>query len=161
MLKKHPRNGRLKVHLKELIEKRFSFLSHLRRWDYQKFEWILEKCEIAYKPFPEDQKKVYDVVARRPCIRRLTDVYVDKIKQEKLDAYRKELESQQLGFLKKKVENLEFIRNEQIECKVPVTVSEDEIKAAKKQYEKLKKQREEEEEVLKKQSVQEDYELKL
>jgi small subunit ribosomal protein S15 len=144
-----------------LIDRRFSFLSHLRRWDYQKFEWILEKFDIIYKPFPEDQKKVYDVRARRPSIRQLTDVYVDKIKQEKLDEYRKELESKQLDFLKKKVETLEFIRNEQIECKVPVTVTTDEIKIARKQYENLKKQREEEQEVIMKQSVREDYELKL
>lgn len=144
-----------------MIDRRFSFLSHLRRWDYQKFEWILEKFDIIYKPFPEDQKKVYDVRARRPSIRQLTDVYVDKIKQEKLDEYRKELESKQLDFLKKKVETLEFIRNEQIECKVPVTVTTDEIKIARKQYENLKKQREEEQEVIMKQSVREDYELKL
>lgn len=157
MMKVHPRNRRLKVHLKEAIEKRFSLLSSLRKWDYKRFEWILEKCDIIYKPFPEE----HYIVARRDSIRKLTDVFVDRIKNEKITEYRKLLESQQLDFLKKKLENLEFIRNEQIECKVPVTVTLDDIKVARKKYEEHKKKREEEEEVLKKQNIREDYELNL
>jgi small subunit ribosomal protein S15 len=49
---KFPRNKRAKVELKELIDKRKKFLKYLRRWDYKRFEWILEKLDLVYKPPP-------------------------------------------------------------------------------------------------------------
>ena len=47
-----PRNKQVKVQLKEMIDKRKKFLKYLRRWDYKRFEWILEKLDLVYKPPP-------------------------------------------------------------------------------------------------------------
>ena len=51
-MEQHPRDKRIKVSLKELIDKRKKFLKYLRRWDYRRFEWILEKLDLVYKPPP-------------------------------------------------------------------------------------------------------------
>jgi small subunit ribosomal protein S15 len=48
-----PKDKKSKVVLKELIEQRKKFLKYLRRWDYKKFEWLLEKLNIIYRPPPE------------------------------------------------------------------------------------------------------------
>ena len=47
-----PRNKTAKVNLKELIDRRKKFLKYLRRWDYKRFEWLLEKLNLVYKPPP-------------------------------------------------------------------------------------------------------------
>lgn len=131
-MEKHPRNKRSKVYLKELIDKRKRFLRYLRGWDYKRFEWALEKLDIVYKPYPSK----FHWITRKDSLRKLTDQHCDGIKQERLEAYRKELEDQQISFLTRKVQNLELIRNEQIELKIPVTVSEEVIKLAKQQLTK-------------------------
>jgi small subunit ribosomal protein S15 len=51
-MEEFPRNLRVKVHLKELIDKRKKYLKYLRRWDYKRFEWLLEKLDLVYKPPP-------------------------------------------------------------------------------------------------------------
>jgi small subunit ribosomal protein S15 len=50
---KFPRNKRQKVALKEIIEKRKSRLNKLRAADYKRFEWLLEKLSLEYRPKPE------------------------------------------------------------------------------------------------------------
>lgn len=147
----------MRVPLKELIDKRKKYLMYLRKWDYRRFEWILEKLNIVFKPYPEH----FHWITRKESLRKLTDIHCEKLRQDKLDTYRKHLEAQQLSFLKKKIENLQFIRKEQLECKVPVTVTQDQIQVLKKEYEELKTKREEEEEISKQMSAKEDYELKL
>lgn len=114
----------MKVQLKELIDKRKKFLTKLRRWDYKRFEWILEKLDLEYKAYPS----YYHWITRRESLTKLTNIHCEDIRDERLAAYRKELESQQMDFLQKKLQNLEFIRKEQIECAVPVTVSAEDIK---------------------------------
>lgn len=131
-MQKHPRNVRAKVHLKELIDKRKRFLRYLRGWDYKRFEWALEKLDLVYKPYPSQ----YHWITRKDSLRKLTDSHCDNIRKERLLAYRKELEDQQIAFLERKLENLELIRREQQELKIPVTVSEEAIKAAKQQLTK-------------------------
>lgn len=153
----NPRNRKVKVPLKELIDKRKKYLSYIRKWDYRRFEWILEKLNIIYRPYPEK----FHWITRKESLRKLTDIHCNKVRQDRLDAYRKQLEAKQLGFLEEKIKNLEFIRSEQIECKVPVTVSLEQIEAVKKQYKELKQKREEEEEINKQLSAKEDYELNL
>ncbi len=37
-----------KVALKELIERRNGFLKHLRRFDYKRYEWLLEKLDLVF-----------------------------------------------------------------------------------------------------------------
>ena len=47
-----PRNKKVKVQLKEMIEKRKKYLKYLRKWDYKRFEWVLQKLDLVYKPSP-------------------------------------------------------------------------------------------------------------
>ena len=51
-MEEFPRNKVVKVQLKEMIDKRKRFLRYLRRWDYRRFEWVLEKLDLVYKPYP-------------------------------------------------------------------------------------------------------------
>uniref|UniRef100_A0A1Q3FEW1 Small ribosomal subunit protein uS15m n=1 Tax=Culex tarsalis TaxID=7177 RepID=A0A1Q3FEW1_CULTA len=137
VMEKYPRQSAAKVHLKELIDKRKRFLRYLRRWDYRRFEYILEKLDLVYKPYPAH----FHWITRKESLRKLTDIHCEDIKTSRLESYRQLLESQQLDFLAKKLENLQFIRKEQQECKVPVTVTPEQIQAVKKQYEELKEKR--------------------
>uniref|UniRef100_A0A182XMZ8 Small ribosomal subunit protein uS15m n=1 Tax=Anopheles quadriannulatus TaxID=34691 RepID=A0A182XMZ8_ANOQN len=136
-MEKFPRQSVVKVQLKELIDKRKRFLRYLRRWDYRRFEYMLEKLDLVYKPYPTH----FHWITRKDSLRKLTNIHCDQIKETRLEEYRRQLESQQLDFLENKLKTLEFIRKEQTECQVPVTVSSDEIKAVRKQYEELKQKR--------------------
>lgn len=133
----YPRNKKAKVYLKELIDKRKRFLRYLRRWDYKRFEWVLEKLDIVYKPYPVK----FHLIERKASIRKLAHIHCENIKNERLEAYRRILESQQVDFLDRKLKNLEFIREEQIACNLPVTIAQEEINAVAKQYEVLRESR--------------------
>lgn len=156
-MQQFPRNKLEKVKLKELIDKRKRFLRLLRKWDYKRFEWLIEQLNIIFKPNPEN----FHWITRKESMRKLTDIHCENLRQEKLETYKKELELKQIDFLANKIINLELIKKEQTECRVPVTVSSEEIQSVKKQYEELKKKREEEEEINKKLRKKEDYELNL
>nr|CAD7264944.1 unnamed protein product [Timema shepardi] len=54
-----PRNKRLNVRLKELIDKRKKFLKYLRRWDYKRYEWLLDKLDVVYHPPPNEYRRMY------------------------------------------------------------------------------------------------------
>lgn len=156
-LERDPKNKKMKQKLKELIERRKKFLKHLRRYDYRRFEWVLEELDLKYIPGPDH----YHWIARKEAMRALTRRYCKNIKNTRLEALKEELASQQLDFLANKIKNLEFIRNEQMECKVPVTITVEKIDEIKKQYAELKQTREEEAEVRRKNEVRDDYEIKL
>ncbi|XP_053675254.1 28S ribosomal protein S15, mitochondrial [Anopheles nili] len=136
-MEKFPRQSKVKVQVKELIDKRKRYLRYLRRWDYRRFEYILEKLDLVYKPYPTH----FHWITRKDSLRKLTNIHCDQIKEARLEEYRKELESQQLDFLEKKLKNLEFIRQEQTECRVPITVTSEHVKAVRNQYEQLKQKR--------------------
>uniref|UniRef100_A0A182PHJ5 Small ribosomal subunit protein uS15m n=1 Tax=Anopheles epiroticus TaxID=199890 RepID=A0A182PHJ5_9DIPT len=136
-MEKFPRQSVVKVQLKELIDKRKRFLRYLRRWDYRRFEYMLEKLDLVYKPYPTH----FHWITRKDSLRKLTTQHCEQIKETRLEEYRRQLESQQLEFLENKLKTLEFIRKEQTECQVPVTVSSEEIKTVRKQYEELKQKR--------------------
>lgn len=57
------------------------------------------------------------------------------IRRKKLDDYRSLLESQQGPYLKQKLEALTFIRSEQIDLQMPVTVTEQDINKVEKMLE--------------------------
>ncbi|XP_037814154.1 28S ribosomal protein S15, mitochondrial [Lucilia sericata] len=135
----HPRDKKRKVQLKELIEKRKKFLKYLRRWDYRRFEWILEKLDLVYKPPPVE----FHWITRKESLQKLTDIHCEQLKQERLNEYRKTLEEQQIPFLEDAIRKMEFIRQEQIDLDIPVTVTKEEIDEHKKQLEELKLFREE------------------
>nr|XP_022914171.1 28S ribosomal protein S15, mitochondrial [Onthophagus taurus] len=134
VMENHPRNKRVKVNLKELIDKRKKHLKYLRRWDYKKFEWLLESLNIVYKPPPTESRWV----TRKESLTKLTDIYCKDVVQDKLNEYKAILQIEQPSFLEEKIRTLEFIKNEQEECGAKVTVSQDEIDAVKKQLEELK-----------------------
>ncbi|EDW08510.1 28S ribosomal protein S15, mitochondrial [Drosophila mojavensis] len=134
----HPRDKMIKVRLKEMIDKRKKFLKYLRRWDYRRFEWILEKLDLVYKPPPTK----FHWITRKESLQKLTDIYCEKIKDERLEAYHKELQEQQIPFLEDAIKKMKFIRQEQIDCDVPVTVTEEQIEEARQQLAQLQELRE-------------------
>ncbi|XP_030746700.1 28S ribosomal protein S15, mitochondrial [Sitophilus oryzae] len=136
-MERFPRNKRLKVKLKEVIDMRKKHLRYLRRWDYKKFEWILENLNLIYKPSPTESTWV----TRKGSLVKLTDKYCADIKKDKLEKYRYLLEAEQPAFLEEKLRTLQFIRNEQNDCGVEVTVSDDEINKVKQLLEELKLKR--------------------
>lgn len=136
-MEQFPRNKVMKVRLKEMIDKRKKFMKYLRRWDYKRFEWVLEKLDLVYKPPPNE----FHWITRKESLKKLTDKYCDDLKNERLQAYRQELESQQETFLREKIKKLEFIRREQKDCDVPVTIEQKEIDETKRQLEELIQER--------------------
>lgn len=134
-----PLDKKIFVQCKEMIEKRKRLLKYLRRYDYKRFEWLLEKLDLLYKPEPLKRFNVF----RKESLIRLTDIHCDTVRDQRLTKYRQELEAQQVDFLAKKLKDFEFIRQEQIELGVDLTVSDDDIVAVRKQHDELKKQREE------------------
>ncbi|KAH8410892.1 hypothetical protein KR222_007170 [Zaprionus bogoriensis] len=130
----HPRDKMIKVRLKELIDKRKKFLKYLRRWDYPRFEWILEKLDLVYKPPPTE----FHWITRKESLQKLTDTYCEKIKEERLEAYHKQLQAKKIPFLEETIKKLEFVRSEQIACEVPVTVTEQHIEDVRQELAQLK-----------------------
>ncbi|KAH8234217.1 hypothetical protein KR038_003882 [Drosophila bunnanda] len=137
----HPRDKMIKVRLKELIDKRKKFLKYLRRWDYPRFEWILEKLDLVYKPPPTH----FHWITRKESLQKLTDTYCENVKEERLEAYHKQLQAQQIPFLEEAIKKMQFVRQEQISCDVPVTVTEEHIADSKRQLAQLKELRQAEE----------------
>lgn len=122
----------------KLILSRNQLIKNLRRVDYKQYEWLLERLDLQYKPKPTKENEI--LIARKEGLRQLTKIYCDDVKNQKLNAYREELDQQKLPFLEQKWKNLEFIRNEQISLKANVTISMDQIKEVQQQYETLKKE---------------------
>lgn len=137
IMEKYPRNAGMKVRLNELIAKRKKYLTEMRRRDYKRFEWLLEKLDLVYKAYPSS----YHMMSRRESLTKLTDIHCENMRNERLAAYRKQLESQQVEFLERKLKNLEFIRKEQLELALPITVKEEEIKEVTKKLKNLKAKR--------------------
>ncbi|KAL0818328.1 hypothetical protein ABMA28_008810 [Loxostege sticticalis] len=133
-MEKYPKNVKAKQTCQELIDRRKQLLKFLRQYDYKKFEWILEKLNIEYKGHPE----TYNKLSRKESLRKLTEMHCDDIRNKKLNDYRNLLESQQGPFLKEKLEALKFIKSEQIELQLPVTVTDQDIKKVEKQLEEWK-----------------------
>lgn len=120
----------------KLIQARIEMLKNLRENDYKQYEWLLERLDLQYKPKPEKENEI--MIARKEGLRQMTKAYCDDVRNKKLDAYRDELEKQQLPFLEQKLKNLQFIRNEQIELKVAVTISKEQIDEVQQKYETMK-----------------------
>lgn len=133
-LAKYPRDTGTKVKCKELIEKRTKYLKHLRRWDYKRFEWILEKLDLVYRPQPV----VLDTVTRKKSLVKLTDKHCNDLKQQRLDAYKEMLENQKKDFLEEKISKLKWIMKEEEECGITPTVSQSDIDNVIKQLEEIK-----------------------
>lgn len=77
-------------------------------------------------------------VERKRSMRDLTKAYCDKIIQNKLDAYKAELEAQKKEFYQEKAEKLAFVREEELACGVAPTVTEEDIMEARQMFERLR-----------------------
>ncbi|XP_043260440.1 28S ribosomal protein S15, mitochondrial [Colletes gigas] len=132
-MEQHPRNKPTKQFLKELIDKRKKQLKLLRKWDYRRYEWVLERLNLVYKPDPE----VPGQVSRKESLRILTQQHCDNIIQTKLNAYKDELNKQKKDFYLEKAEKLAFILKEEKECGLEPSVTEEEIEALRKKVEEL------------------------
>nr|XP_023027381.1 28S ribosomal protein S15, mitochondrial [Leptinotarsa decemlineata] len=137
VMERFPRNVKLKVNLKELIDQRNKHLKYLRCWDYKKFEWLLETLNIQYKPHPNK----FHWITRKESLQKLTDKYCEDVKQNLLNNYRLELESQQLNFLEEKVATLNFIKEKQNQFDHSIDEINEELDDVKKQLEQLKQGR--------------------
>uniref|UniRef100_A0A1I8PAX0 Small ribosomal subunit protein uS15m n=1 Tax=Stomoxys calcitrans TaxID=35570 RepID=A0A1I8PAX0_STOCA len=138
-MEEHPRDKKRKVMLKEMIEKRKKFLKYLRRWDYRRFEWILEKLDLVYKPPPAE----FHWITRKESLQKLTDIHCENLKQQKLAEYRKTLEEQQIPFLEDAIKKMQFVRQEQLDLRIPVTITEEDIAEHKNKLIELKQFRDE------------------
>lgn len=128
---------RAKFVIKQMMHSRMELIRKLRESDYKQYEWLLERLDLQYKPRPIKEYTI--LIARKEGLRRLTDAYCNDVREQKLNEYRNELEAQQLPFLDQKLKNLQFIRDEQIEMKVNVTITQEQIDETREHYEKLKK----------------------
>lgn len=128
---------RAKLTIKSMISSRMELIRKLREQDYKQYEWLLERLDLQYKPKPNKEHVI--LIARKEGLRRLTDAYCNDVREQRLNEYRAELEAQQLPFLEQKLKNLIFIRDEQIEMKVDVTISQEQIDETREKYEQLKK----------------------
>merc|ERR1712116_34083 len=100
-----------KVGLKEKIERRNSLLRHLRRMDYKRYEWLLEKLDLVYYPHPNPTVQV----TQKDSLEKLTTIYCDNIRNERLETYKMELAEQKLKFSEEKVEKEAWIAKEEKE----------------------------------------------
>lgn len=71
--------------------------------------------------------------SRRKSLTQLTHDYCDALRNHRLSEYKQKLDDEKENFLKEKVQTLEWIRNEELECGVTPTITEEEITSAKKQ----------------------------
>ncbi|EFX85676.1 hypothetical protein DAPPUDRAFT_300200 [Daphnia pulex] len=97
------------VTCKENIERRNSLLKHLRAYDYKRFEWLLEKLDLVYRPHPTTMEPV----TRKGSIMKLTTIYCDRMRNKRLDDYRKELEKEKLKFAEEKAQLEKWIEEEE------------------------------------------------
>lgn len=122
--------------IKRYARDRMLRIRQLREIDYKQYEWLLERLDLFYKPRPLNEDKI--MIARKEGLRQLTRAYCDDVRQSKLNAYQRELEDQQLPFLEKKIQNLEFIRDEEKALDLQQTVTQENIDEVKAKYEALK-----------------------
>jgi len=118
------KNQPVKNKLTYLIASRRKMLIGLREEDYRKYEWILEKLNLFYKPVPK-----YDhiEISRRASIERLTDIWCQELKQNRLDKYKRKLEEEQPKFLRNKAAKLQHIMQEEKDLGLQATVNQEEI----------------------------------
>uniref|UniRef100_A0A0N7ZBH1 Small ribosomal subunit protein uS15m n=1 Tax=Scylla olivacea TaxID=85551 RepID=A0A0N7ZBH1_SCYOL len=109
---------RQRVTLDETIARRKKLLKHLRRMDYKRFEWLISKLDILYRPPP----RYVRWVTRKISLRKLVREYGHALRTERLGAYREQLEGQKKAFLKEKEEALQWIAKTEEELGVPVSV---------------------------------------
>lgn len=123
------KNAGMSHRLKIRIDHRRVLLRKLRETDYKRFEWLLEKLNIAYKPRPH----VWERIERKKHMARLTDLWCTEYQDHLLTNLKTEYEREQPQFLREKAQTLEWIAKEEKELGLEPTTSEEEIKELRKQ----------------------------
>ena len=137
---------------------RRKMLRVLREQDYKKYEWLLEKLNLLYKPMPHDapdgvmiprenveRRVVLTLVLvlktvisySQASIERLTDLWCEELRRHRLKAYQRQLVREQPGFLAKKVRKLRMILQEERELGLEQTVTAEEIEECLKKSEEI------------------------
>nr|SVE75871.1 EOG090X09BQ [Daphnia hispanica] len=98
-----------RVICKENIDRRNSLLKYLRKADYKRFEWLLEKLDLVYHPHPE----FIVPVTRKGSIMKLTNIYCERMRNDRLETYKKELENEKVKFAEEKAEVEKWIEEEE------------------------------------------------
>ena len=109
--------------LRRAVDKRRAQLGVLRKVDYPKYEWLLEKLNIVYKPRPF----VFETVIRRRHTERLVNLLCDEIRAHKLQDLKDDLEEDQPNFLRRKAKTLIKIMEEEKKYDLKPTVSQAEV----------------------------------
>merc|ERR1719361_1861422 len=167
LIKQWPyKNQPMKHHLTHMVASRRNMIRKLRESNYKKYEWLLEKLKLLYKPMPWDAVPGVagkENIERKKSIERLTDMWCDELQRHRLTAYRRKLEAQQPDFLRRKADTLEKIMATEAELGIETTVSKEEVEECRRKAteieERLKKKEEEEEEdylIFKPEAVRED-----
>jgi len=112
------KNKDVRVKLQELIDKRKKYLKHLRRMDYKRFEWIIERVGILYRPPPE----FFRWITRKTSLKKLVRMHYYTTRKERLDEYRRILEAKKEPFLKEKAETQKWIAETEQKIGLPVSV---------------------------------------
>ncbi|CAL7941945.1 unnamed protein product [Xylocopa violacea] len=136
VLEESPRNRKIRVALKETVEKRNKLLRVLRISDYRRFEWILERLNLVYRPQPRRPQ----IVSRKESMKKMTNNYCKDVIQKKLDAFKAQLREEQKTFYLEKVEKLKLIMEDEKEYGLDQTVTEEDIEEARKKVEELLKE---------------------
>jgi len=133
----------MKACLTRKVTSRRKDLEQLRSEDYKKYEWLLEKLNLFYKPMPWDAPRGVLIdkqnIARKASIEKLTDLWCSELRRHRLAAYRKTLEEQQPAFLREKADTLARLRADEILLGVEITVSEQDIQECMDMAEKIEK----------------------
>jgi small subunit ribosomal protein S15 len=127
LVERYPyKNQPLKHDLTGKIALRRKLIELLREKDYRKYEWLLEKLNLFYKPVPH-----YDafVIGRKSSIERLTDLWCEELKQHRLDKYMRTLQEEQPRFLREKADKLKHIMAEEKDLGLELTVSQEDVDA--------------------------------
>jgi len=142
LIKLYPyKNQPVKHMLTHKISSRRKLLRMLREQDYKKYEWLLEKLNLLYKPMPHDAPDGVMIpkenIARKASIEKLTDLWCEELKRHRLNAYKMQLVREQPAFLIRKAEKLKHILSEEKDLGLEQTVTEKEIEDCLKKAEEI------------------------
>lgn len=96
-------DSNLRHRTKIQIDHRRALLRRLREKDIRKFEWLLEKLNIVYKPRPA----FWERIERKKHMARLTDLWCQEYKEHLLSQLKSDNLSKQPEFLREKAKSIE------------------------------------------------------
>lgn len=122
-LEKKPHDGFKRREANNLVTKRFAHLTALRRLDVKKFEWVLEKLNLTYKPLPVQS----NILSEKESLTNLIKLKNERLKEAKLAEAKKEFDEKKIPFLEKKLEKLKWIMRKEEEVGLERSVTDEDI----------------------------------